>query len=486
MQRIKYYQSVLQNLTPSMSLIGCLGLISLSLLSCKVGPNYTGPPPIALKPFSTEKNPPALNACHTSLENWWDGFHDAQLTAIIQQAIHQNLDLQAALTRVQQARAGVQRARSDLLPTAGVVGGAVPLHLSLEDPIAAIGRQVPIFTRNFTLYEAYSGATWEIDLFGGTRRKIEFAKAETEAAEALHLGTTITVVAEAADAYFQIMDYEQRLSTTQKQAKNIQRLLKLNQLRKREGVVSDKDLTQLESSLANIEANMAPLRIHLAAQKHRLDVLLGTQANTFSHLASRHIPSIPSASPNCSPIDLLNRRPDIIAAERKLQSANAVIGIATSEYYPKISLLGLLGSESISLSQLFTSLTYQTAGLFGLRWRLFDFGKIDAEINRAKGGYAEALINYRQTILRATEDVENAFVALAQYQQQAHSFIVQKGALKKALKLTKANYREGTANLIDVLESENQLLTTQNELSQAKINTARAAIMAFRALGGGW
>lgn len=174
-------------------------------------------------------------------------------------------------------------------------------------------------------------------------------------------------------------------------------------------------------------------------------------------------------------------------AERRLVAANAEIGVAISEYYPKFSLDGLLGSATaISSGHLFTGGASQSTGVLGLRWRLFDFGRIDAQIDRAKGQEAEALAAYRLAVLRATEDVVNAFSSLARHQEQVDTLVQGESSLSRAADSSSIAYQHGAASQIEVLYAQASLLQTSDARAQAQTESARAAVAAFRALGGGW
>lgn len=188
-----------------------------------------------------------------------------------------------------------------------------------------------------------------------------------------------------------------------------------------------------------------------------------------------------------SPADLLLRRPDLIAAERKLVATNARIGEAIAEYYPKFSLSGLLGSATaVSSGNLFTQAASQSAGVLGLRWRLFDFGRINAQIDLAKGQDAEALAAYRLAVLRAAEDVENAFSALVNRKQQTATLTLGEASLARARASAFAAYERGTSSLIDVLYADASVLQASDARAQAQTDSARAAVAAYKALGGGW
>jgi outer membrane protein TolC len=185
-------------------------------------------------------------------------------------------------------------------------------------------------------------------------------------------------------------------------------------------------------------------------------------------------------------MDVLRRRPDIIAAERRLAASNERIGAAISDYYPKISLSGALGVDSLNSGHLFSSSAFQAVGVGALRWRLLDFGKIDAEVAQARGANAEALAVYRQAVLRAAEDVENSFSLLSQTEAYQSELQAQVQELVQARDLSEQAYRAGSITLTDVLDADRQLLAAQDELDASKADAARAAVVVFRALGGGW
>jgi NodT family efflux transporter outer membrane factor (OMF) lipoprotein len=298
----------------------------------------------------------------------------------------------------------------------------------------------------------------------------------------------ISVAAEAADAYFQIRGYQARLAVAQSQVETDERLFELVKLRKSYGVGTDREVAQAEALMRNARATIPPLRIGLEAQSNRLDVLMGVQAGTYATELTEPavIPTIPAISSARAAGDLLHRRPDIIAAERKLAASSAAIGAAISDYYPKISLSGVVGFESTDVSHLIRAATFQPEAIGGLRWRLFDFGKVDAEVGQAKGANAEALAVYRQSVLHATEDVEDAFMSLAQNSIRAEEVTKEEAALVRAHDLAEADYKAGAVSLTDVLDANRELLAARDELAQTRADTDRAAVASFRALGGGW
>src|SRR6185437_1180562 len=381
-----------------------------------------------------------------------------------------------------------REAGAQLLPTADLTAQAARIHQSLESPLGSIARDLPGFRRDQSEYDAGAAASWEIDLFGGLRRGAQAARAEAQAAEAEQLGTRITIVADAADAYFQVRGDQVRIAFARDQVSTDEHLLDLVERRFRAGLATDREEAQAQSLLSEARASLQPLAIDLEAQLDRLDVLMGAQPGTYAgELSSRQeIPLPPAIPSDVTPADVLRRRPDVIAAERRLAASNARIGEAIAEYYPKISISGLLGFESLSTGQLFEAATFQPEAVAGLRWRLFDFGKINAEVAGAKGANAEALALYRQSILHAAEDVEDAFAALVQLQAHGEELEREVAALKRARDSSQRAYAAGVIPLTDVLDADRQLLSAQDQLALTRANTDQAAVQSFRAIGGGW
>ena len=464
------------------------------LSACAVGPDYVKPSP-ELTSFhnhvktSTEQ----LATVAPPLDKWWIGFNDPMLVTVVQRALAQNLDLAAAFARVQQARAVASGAGAELLPTIDFDASATAQHQSLLSPLGSIAKTNPAYSRNQREYTVGPAASWEIDLAGGLRRNAAAARSEAQAAQADQLGTRITVAADAADAYLQIRGFQARLAVAQDQIDTDAHLLELVQVRRRVGAADEREVAQAQALLKQARATVPTLRAALEAQLNRLDVLMGAQPGTYAQeLAGGAmnpagvIPGIPRIDDNTQPLDVLRRRPDIIAAERRLAASNERIGAAISDYYPKISLSGALGFDSGNTSHLFTAGAFQPIGSGALRWRLFDFGKVDAEVKQARGANAEALAEYRQAVLKAAEDVENAFMSLAQTDARRQELQDEVTALVRARDLSERSYKSGAITLTDVLDADRQLLSARDDLDSTRADAARAAVSVFRALGGGW
>ncbi|MEI6001656.1 efflux transporter outer membrane subunit [Paraburkholderia bengalensis] len=473
----------------SKAIIGGL-IVSAALAGCAVGPDYVAPK-TEMAPFH---NTDAVASRQTTLaapklDSWWTGFNDPMLEKVVQRALDQNLSLQAAIARVSQARAAAQAAGAQLLPTVDAGASATALHQSVQSPLGTLASAFPNYSRDQKEYVVGATASWEIDLAGGLRRAHAAARAEEQAAEAAQLGTRITVAADAADAYLQIRGLQARVAVTQDQIDTDARLLELVKARKKAGAADEREVAQAEALLRQARASMPALRVGLEAQLNRLDVLMGAQPGTYAaELATNAaiIPDIPAIGTGDQPVDVLRRRPDIIAAERHLAASNEQIGVAISDYYPKISLSGALGFDSITTNHLFSAKSFQPVGTGALQWRLFDFGKVDAEVKQARGAYAEALAQYKEAALKATEDVEDAFVTLSQTELRTQELQQEVAALTRARDLSEKAYRAGSITLTDVLDADRLLLVSRDDLDATRADAARAAVRTFRALGGGW
>ncbi|WP_300117093.1 efflux transporter outer membrane subunit [Sphingobium sp.] len=463
---------------------------SLLLAGCAVGPRYVRPEATALTSF---QGAPAVEARISTpdavdLVTWWRSFDDPLLTSLVERGLAQNLDLQQAKARVVQARAALKGANAALLPSGQISGQAGEVYQSLETPVGRIGSAFPQFERSTETYEANLGASWEIDLFGGRDAARDAARAEWQASQAGAVAARLSVAAQVADTYVAIRMLQARLDVARAQLDTQQRLVDLVGLQYRKGVAAELQLRQAEGALAQVRASVPALQNELDMAMNALDVMLGLQPGTTRTELAIHapIPLAPAVSAAGGPAALLRRRPDIIAAERTLAASNARIGVAVSEYYPKFSLSGLIGTATTSAGGLFTGNATQANGILGLRWRLFDFGRVDAEIKAAKGRNAEALAAYRLAVLRASQDVEDAFSTLVQQEARAAAFGQGERSLSRARDSSMAAYKGGMASLIEVLDADRRLLEIRDGAIQARASATRGAIASFRALGGGW
>jgi NodT family efflux transporter outer membrane factor (OMF) lipoprotein len=340
----------------------------------------------------------------------------------------------------------------------------------------------------YPTYVAAAQASWELDLFGSLRRARAAAVADAQAAEVNQAAVRIAVTAEAADAYIVLRGLQARMRLANSQALIQGRLADLVGRRVAKGLSSNRDLERATAELERVRASIPPLRAAIDGEQYRLDVLMGTPAgsHTTELAGDAAQPLAPRPTGSAVPADLLRRRPDMVIAERHLAAASARIGVAVAEYYPHLTFGGLLGYESIATGDLFTNAARQAMGVAGLRWRLFDFGRVDAEVAVARGREAEALAAYRGAALRATEDVESALSRFIESESEETALRREIEALIRARDEAQTAYEGGVLPLIEVLDADRDLLAARDRLVTAKANEARAAVAAFRAFGGGW
>jgi NodT family efflux transporter outer membrane factor (OMF) lipoprotein len=466
-------------------------LLSVSLLTgCAVGPDYRSPDlPVSSRFLGQDGLAEREIRSKADLQAWWAGFDDPLLTRFVAVALDQNLDMAQAAARVAQARASLRLADAALLPSATVSAQAARTYQSLETPLGQVLNATPGFERSGSYYEANLGASWEIDVFGGLRREREAARAEYQASEAGAVATRLAVAAQTADVYVTVRGLQARIAIARQQAGTRRQLLSTVKLQYDRGIAAELQVRQAEGSLAQVEAQIPVLEAGLDAAMNALDVLLGVQPGTYRAKLSpaAPVPVAPGLAETGTPAEMIRRRPDLIVAERRLAAANARIGVAISEYYPKFSLGALLGSATaIASGNLFSAGANFAQGVLGLRWRLFDFGRVDAQIAAARGREAEALAAYRLAVLRATEEVESSFSALVKREAQVRILTQGESSLARARENSLAAYKGGVVSLIEVLNADGTLLQMRDEKAQAQTEAARAAISSFRALGGGW
>ncbi|MDF0731506.1 TolC family protein [Pseudomonas entomophila] len=458
---------------------------------CMVGPDYRQPALHSPEQFigANALGEHQANAPEVPFERWWQGFADPVLDRLVDTALHENLTLEQAMARRAQARAYAQGARAELFPVARAGVDASHARQSLQDPLVATERNVlPGFERSGSLYDAGVSSLWEIDLAGGLRRGAQAALAEYQAAQAGQAAARIQVAAGVIDGYLQVRLLQARLDVAERQVRTQADIEGLVNTLKDRGLAPDRELQQSRAELALSEAAVPALRARLAAARNHLDVLLGRQPGTtdadLDHPAP--LPSAPRIAAAGGSAALLRRRPDLIVAERRLAAANERIGQALAEYYPKVSLSALLGSTTTHAGNLLSSDAGKAAATLGLRWRLFDFGRVDAEVQGAKGGYAGQLAEYRQRVLEASAEVETSISTLLEGERRARLLDASERARASARDAVLASYRQGNASHIELLETQARLQAVQAERLDAEYAASASAVALYKALGGGW
>ena len=457
--------------------------LAAALSACTVGPNYAGPPAIATAPaFHRAEDLPA----GPPLARWWLALNDAELNRLEDAALSGSPTVTAAEARLRQSRAGLNTARANLWPTTGtsaayvhadglgsalgaLSGGQSSDSQSSADASGSSASASSSGSKALELYSANFDAIWEVDLFGGTRRAIEGARDESEAAQAQLDDARVTLTAEVAQAYVQLRDLQHRLALARENTDLETRTLDLTRVRRNGGTASDLDVERLTTQLETTRATVVPLQAQLAEQFDRLAVLTGQVPGALdTELATAQpVPLPPTAVPVGDPTSLLQRRPDIRAAERTLARQTAAIGQQKANLFPKLTLIGTLGYGSTRLSNLFDNDNRSSIQAPLLQWTPFDFGRTHAAIRRAEAVRDEAEANYRQTVLAALQDAETS---LSRYGRQRDAVADQtrvEASANRAAQLTDIKVRGGTATTIEQLDAERSRIEAQSSASEA-------------------
>jgi NodT family efflux transporter outer membrane factor (OMF) lipoprotein len=409
-----------------------------------------------------------------TLVQWWATFRDPLLTSLVEQSIAANNDIAAAAGRLRSSRAAVQGARAGLLPS--ITGGVgASRNQSLTAP--AVG------SNNFTLGP---DASWEIDLFGRLSGSVDAARADEAGSQASLFDLQRVITAEVANNYLSLRDAQARLAIALANLAIQRDNLQIAQWRYQAGLANALDVEQARTLVAQTESGLPTLRQSIATAIHQLDVLIG-QAPGAS--AARLEPVLPVPAPAVVmttglPAELLERRPDVVASRRTLEAAVIRIGVARADLYPALRLSGSLGTSAPAVGGLFTSILGNIAG--NLSAPIFDGGRIRSRIEQQRGSADTALANYRDTILVALQDVENAVVAVRTAREREEALGRAEAAARETLLLAELRYRSGSVDFQVLLDAQRSLLNAQDSRQSARTAQSSAAVQLFKALGGGW
>jgi outer membrane protein, multidrug efflux system len=463
-------------------LFGAL-IIGSFLTGCSVGPNYYTPKVAFSANWSEPMEGGATNR-KASAADWWTSFHDTELNSLIVRAVTSNYDLRIAEARLRQARAQQQFSSADFWPRAHASGSYTRERAS-EHGNQPVLPGVPLENN---LYQAGFDAAWEIDVFGGKRRALEAATADVAASQADRNDTLVTLLAEVARNYVELRSLQQRLVITHDNIKSQQEALEIAQARFKGGVASELDVTQAASLLAGTRSQLPALETSLKQTMHQIAVLLGQQPGALQAELSETapIPPTPPEVPVGLPSELLRRRPDIRRAERQLAAATARIGVQTAELFPKFSLTGVAGLQSVSASDWFTGGSKFWSAGPTVQWRIFDAGRIRANVRVQTAKEEEALAVYEKTVLTSLQDVENALVAYAQEQVRYRSLKDEVEADQRAVELANELYTKGLADFLNVLDAQRSLFQAQDQLVESQKTVSQDLVALYKALGGGW
>lgn len=465
-------------------------LLSIALGACTVGPDYETPKLAVPSAFAG-----AGTAGGPIDDAWWRSFGDDGLERLVERALRGNTDVRVAVARLRQARAVATGTDADSLPRLDVDGSYSNSQFAkngfLRNIIGGGGGSLPgaVFPgQRIDLHQVDLDASWEVDLFGGVRRASEAAAAELAGAEHDLHAVLVSLLGEVASDYFVLRSLQERLAVALRTAADRQSARDVLAEQVRAGVADELDLARAETDLATARARVPEIDAAVHDTIRRLEVLAGVMPGmlTAELGAARALPPMPDGLCAGIPSDVLRRRPDVQAAERRFAAAVARVGVATADLYPRFSLTGQFGLQSLHIGDLAES--DSVFWLLGpsVRWPLFDFGRVRARIDAADAQAAAALAGYEGTVLRALADVEIALVRLARDRRRAIDLGTACTAAERARSLADERHRRGVLEYLDLLQAQRVFDDARDRELVAVQDVALDVVGLFKALGGGW
>jgi multidrug efflux system outer membrane protein len=482
--------------------IGGLVLGVNLLTACKLGPNYHHPQLDVPDHWSADAQAAFEANAHsraasdaTPGDAWWRVFGDAALDQLIESAARQNLDVAQAELRIAESRAQRDIAAAPLFPAINGTGFAARTRLS-DNGIgtafsggssnAAGGSMSSGMPSWLNFFQAGFDATWELDLFGRVRRNVEAADAQVRSAEAARVDALVSLSAEIARVYFNLLGYQRQLNIALEEIKTQERRQQLVTSRNRSGLAPDSDVAAQRTQLSADRAAIPALEQGVAQSKNRLALLLALPPGALAATGQANLPPLPPEVPVGLPGDLLRRRPDIRERESELAAATARIGVAEAALFPRVTLGAGAGFQSTASSTLFDWASRFFAGGGEVSLPIFSGGQLTGQVRIANLQQQEALLSYRQAVLNAFHEVDDALIAYAADQRRASAVQEQLEGAHRSRDLAAARYHDGLSAYIEVLDADRQAHQAEQDLAQAEVAAAADLIALFKALGGGW
>ena len=441
-------------------------ILVLVLTACTVGPDYKRPD-VAVPQQWTIDYPAAVELSNMA---WWRQFDDPALDELVERAVRQNLDLQAAAARVDQYLGELETTRSQFFPQ---IGAGANLSAQRSGGISSDAAQVGL------------NATWELDLWGRIRRANEASRARLLASEQGRRTVLMTLVANVAANYIALRGLDRQLSIARQTENAFSESYEIFKLRYEYGAISQLELSQARSLYESARKAVPRYESLIRQQENLLSVLIGQLPGEIPR--GREIDDLPAPQiPAGLPSTLLERRPDILQAEQNLVAANAQIGVARAAYFPTISLTGLLGSVSGDLGGLFRGGSQSSSLAAGIAGPLLNFGAVSGQVAQSEALQQQALLQYRQTVLEAFREVEDALVRTTKGREES---VVQKNqvdALASTAELARMQFDQGRVDYLQVLDAERSLFSAELEMVQKEIDLLGSLISVYKAMGGGW
>ncbi|HET6431669.1 efflux transporter outer membrane subunit [Dyella sp.] len=450
---------------------------ALLLAGCiSVGPDYHRP---AEKPVALQGVDTAQQSNTQFQAAWWKQFNDPTLDTLIIRAAKNSPDLQIAVARLKASRALLGTAQSQQWP-----------DIETQASYTRSRQQQPGFSdrrSTFTSYQAGFDASWELDLFGGVRRSVEAARADSEAGEAALQDAQVSLFAEVARYYFDLRGTQLRQDVATRDIANQQAALKLIASRAEIGTGSDQDVASARARLAAVQAQLPLLATRISADQFHLAVLLGERPGALDvDLSAQSFTPIDVTLPIGHADDVLARRPDVRVAERELAAASARIGVAKADWFPHVSLGGFVGFLTGRSNDFGSPATRAWSIAPSISWSGLNVQRVRSGVKASEARADEARANYQRTVLRALEDVDNALVGFNQQRERVQHLVEQAHQSERAATLAKVRYDAGATDYLELLDAQRTQLAAEDQLAEAETGINLQAIALYKALGGGW
>jgi len=447
---------------------------SALLAGCSVGPHYKAPQPAAVKFRGVDGN--LLSEAPLDAR-WWGQFEDPVLDTLMDRALTANNTIRIARARLAESRAVFDERKLDRVPTVTVDGS----YQYTKEQIPGFGDQRQVVNTFRSGFDAF----WEADLFGRVRHNVAAARADSQAAEADLRDVQVSVVAELARNYFELRGAQWQLAVAERSLTNQRETLRLTQLRRDAGVGEEQDVASAAARVAAIEASIPSIEFEITRAQYHMAVLTGTRPGELNaDLTPRDYPAIAKVLPIGDPGELLKRRPDVRAAERRLAAATERQGVASAGLFPQVSVSGFVGFLAGRGNTFFTGDSKAYSVTPGLSWSAFDLGRARARVRGSSAVADEALATYEETVLRALEETESSFASYHAEQARLIKLNDQARESKRAADIARLRYREGVIDFLSLLDAERTQLQAEDAVAQSERGVYVAVIAVYKALGG--
>ena len=462
----------------ALPLLAAAALIPALLAGCAMGPRYQRPAVDAPLAFTSQ----VAEARQASLADlpWWEVFRDERLQELIRAALTNNYDLRIAIQRVEQSREQAAQTRAQYMPQATYQGEIARAQNAYHDnPSPGTGKTgSPAFL--------YGSALWEIDLWGRVRRLNEAAFAQFLASEETRRGVRLSVVCEVAHAYFELLALDQQLAIARRTHTSFGESLRIFSEKLTQGAASRLETARAEAAQASTAATIPNLERQIAIKENQINLLLGRNPGPVPRTASLLNQPLPPEVPAGLPSDLMERRPDVRQAEQQLRAANAQIGVAMAAFFPKIGLTTVFGHASAELDDFNAGASRAWSVSANMTGPIFQGGALRAQYRADVSHRNELAVTYEQSVRNAFQEVANALVARAKLEEVCTQQARAVRCYTEAVTVSLERYGAGKAGYYEVLEAQQQLFPTENQLATIRLNRLLAVIQLYKALGGGW